>query len=231
MGYNAAIYMNWGLFFEFEVPSAPLLPLLPPGIVVEGKDPKKAVLTLNLEHFLQGGDLIDLPENYEIDIGVLVPVDNSNYQDMPQANSAAHMLNIASDSKEYLKVCEDSGYCTHDRPNLTFEFDEDGLNGRVWDDDGPIVTIRSAKGETLNYGPFRRVGQDVVYDHREEYRLNFVFEGGGVVEPNPDLFEVVFEDHPFFRGLELAGPQVSQSQFALSFGEKAALSFFGPNED
>ena len=104
MAYNAAIHMDWGLFFEFEVPLAPLLPLLPPGIAAVGNDAEKAVLTLNLAHFVQGGDQIDLPENHEIDFGVLVPVDNTNYQGMPQADAAAHMLNIASDSKGYLEV-------------------------------------------------------------------------------------------------------------------------------
>ncbi|MBT3490979.1 MAG: hypothetical protein HOA08_03640 [Rhodospirillaceae bacterium] len=231
MAYNAAIHMDWGLFFEFEVPLAPLLPLLPPGIAAVGNDAEKAVLTLNLAHFVQGGDQIDLPENHEIDFGVLVPVDNTNYQGMPQADAAAHMLNIASDSKGYLEVCKDSGYCIHDRPNLTFEFDQNGLNGRVWDDDGPIVSIKTVKGEALKYGPFRRVGQDVVYDHREEYRLNFVFEGKGLIDPSPNLFEIVLESHPFFRGLALSGRQICQSQFALSFGEKATLSFFGANED
>ncbi|MEH6633748.1 MAG: hypothetical protein V7776_23355 [Halopseudomonas aestusnigri] len=248
MEHKAAIYMDWGLFFEIEISAALIRPLLPPGITPVETNNGNAILTLNLLHFLSGGDQVDLPANNEIDFGVAVPVDNSGYQNKgkPHAKSAVHMLNIASDSEDYLTICRDSGYCTHEGANLKFEFSPDGMNGCVLDGNGPIVTITALSMTTKNltenitenitkatpeYSPFQRFGQDVIHDHRGEYRLNFIFEGEGLSEPQTDLFELTLEDHPFFRGLNnLAGKQACLSQFALRPKKTATLYLFAPDE-
>jgi len=232
MGYNAAIHMDWGVFFVLEASSAPIRPLLPPGIHLVEPSPGRTLLALNLVHFLQGGDQVDLPENFEIDIGVNVPVDNSAYAgDLPQASTAVHVLNIASTSRDYLEFCRDSGYRIDDGEGLSFDLSPDGFEGTISDARGALLSF-AARTPDLAFAPFRRLGQDVVYDHRGTYRLNYVFEGEGLAAPSADCFALTLHQHPFFLGLDLDGDKPRQHEpFALKTGLQATTSFYGPDEE
>lgn len=230
MGYNAAIHLDWGVFFVLEVAAAPIRPFLPPALPLVEPSPGRALLALNLVHFLGGGDQVDLPENHEIDIGVTVPVDNTGHAGLPQAASAVHVLNIASTSQAYLEICRESGYRVHGGAGLGFDIAPAGLEGQVGDADGPILSFAARASEPA-FAPFSRVGQDVIHDHRGEFRLNYLFEGEGLAATAPDTFELTLHDHPFFLGLDLDGPRPRQRQpFALKSGGQAAMSFYGPNE-
>ncbi|MDP6708750.1 MAG: hypothetical protein QF893_20590 [Alphaproteobacteria bacterium] len=230
MGYNAAIHMDWGVFFVLEVAAAPLRSLLPPGIAPVERTPGQALLAVNLVHFLGGGDQVDLPQNHEIDIGVAVPVDNTAYTGLPQAASAAHVLNIVSTSEDYLEICRDSGYRVHGGQGLEFDIAPSGLDGRVRDGEGAILSF-AARGRDHAFQPFSRVGQDVIHDHRGEFRLNFVLEGEGAAAAAPEMFDLTLHDHPFFLGLDLDGESPRQLEtFALRPGGKATMSFYVPDE-
>jgi hypothetical protein len=230
MGYNAAIHMDWGVFFILEVAAPPLGRHLPPGLAPIEPTPGRALLAVNLVHFLSGGDQVDLPQNHEIDIGVAVPVDNSAYAGLPQAASAAHVLNIASTSEDYLEICRDSGYRVHGGQGLLFDISPYGLDGHVRDGEGPILSF-AARARDHAFQPFSRVGQDVIHDHRGEFRLNFVLEGEGVAATAPEMFELTLHDHPFFLGLDLDGESPRQREtFALRPGGRATMSFYIPDE-
>jgi hypothetical protein len=230
MGYNAAIHLDWGVFFLLDVAAARLRGRLPPGITPVAPKRGRALLTLNLAHFLAGGDQVDLPENHEIDIGVVVPVDNSGHAGLPQAATAVHVLNIASTAPDYLAICADSGYRVHDAAGLGFAVAPAGLAGTVRDAGGPILSFAAREPEPA-FAPFSRVGQDVIHDHRGEYRLNYVLEGEGLAAPAPDSFALTLHDHPFFLELGLSGRKARQREpFALRPGSRATLSFYGPND-
>lgn len=97
------------------------------------------------------------------------------------------------------------------------------------DENGPILSF-TADPPGHGFESFSRVGQDVIHDHRGEFRLNYVFEGDGLA--GPDIFSLTLHDHAFFRGLDIAGDSPPRhDQFALRPGSKATIAFYGPNED
>lgn len=231
MGYNAAIQMDWGIFLSLEVEAAALGDLLLPDMILVKPAPGRALLTLNLVHFLAGGDQVDLAENQEIDIGVVVPVDNAGHDGLPQAAAAVHVLNIASTSADYIEICRESGYRIHEGANLTFSIAPDGLSGDVRNADGPILSF-AAQFDDPVFKPFERIGQDFIHDYRGDYRLNYVLEGEEISALAPDSFSLTLHEHAFFLGLKASeNPPLQHSPLALRPGHTATMSFYGPNEE
>ena len=231
MAHNATIYLDWGVFFMVQVAAEHAQAVLPPGQAPVEPAPGQALLSVNLVHFLAGGDGVDLPENWEVDVGVSVSPDNTCFAGQPQALSAVQSVNIASTSDSYLEHCVASGYRVHPHNGLCFDIHPDALAGRVYDADGTILAF-AFRGVVPPFQPFQRIGQDVVNDERGEYRLNYVFDGEGFAPAHPDNFSLTLHGHPFFRGLPVAGtPQTCFGQSALRPGKRAALAFHGPAFD
>lgn len=229
MGHNASIHLDWGVFFEIEIEAGPVCALLPPGILPAEPAPGRALLSVNLVHFLGCGDQVQMPENHEIDIGIAVPVDNAGHAGLPQAASAVCLLNIASTSEDYLQICRDSGYPVHVGRELRFDIGPDGLSGSVHDADGPLLSFHPGNGARV-FSIFSRIGQDLIHDHRGEYRLNYVLEGEGLAQPATDTFDLTLHAHPFYRRLDIAGAAARcRAQFALQPGRKASIAFYGPD--
>lgn len=230
MGYNASIRMDWGIFLSFEVAASAIRDLVLPDLVPVEPAPGRAVLTLNLVHFMAGGDQVDLVENYEIDIGVVVPVDNSGHDGLPQAAAAVHVLNIASTSAEYIEICRDSGYRIHESADLAFDVSPDGFNSEVRDADGPVLSL-AARFDAPAFTAFSRTGQDFIHDHRGDYRLNYVLEGEEIPALAPDSFSLTLHQHRFFLGIEPPeSPPRQHAPLVLRPGHTATMSFYGPND-
>ncbi|MEX3606750.1 MAG: hypothetical protein VB142_12495 [Burkholderia sp.] len=231
MAYRSTIYLDWGAFFLLEVPPASIKPLLPAGIEPILVPSGIAILTLNVVNFLQGGDQADLPANHEIDIGVLVNLDNSEFEaDLPQASVAIHVLKVASTARGYVDLCKDTGYSVIDPAALAFEIDPAALTASVRDADGPILSCRQLDRE-LEYGEFRRIGQDVMHDaERGIHRANYIFSGKGLSQPMTDAMELRIHAHPFFADLGIEpGVLACLDQFALKPSSRGSLAFYRPN--
>jgi hypothetical protein len=221
--HSATIRVDRGFFFVLEIAADAVNALLPPGIPAIQDPPGTALLAVNVLHFPPGGEGVDLPETYEIDVGVAVPVDNTRFADMPQAATAIHVLNIAATSDSYLTRCHDSGYRVHAAAGLRFDIDPGRSAGTVADSEGPILTF-ALDPPDLTALPFSRIGQDLVYDERGHYRLNFVFAGKALRTAEACPFALTLHDHPFFRSLTVGG-LVCRSRLALhpEFGAKVAF--------
>lgn len=110
MAIAASVFLDWGLFSVFDVDAEAVRRHLPTDVGIVTDDAGKATLSLNIAHFLEGGEGVELPQNHEIDLGVAVNVDNTLYAGCPQATTASHVLNIASTSADYLAYCKEAGY-------------------------------------------------------------------------------------------------------------------------
>lgn len=227
MGYKAAIWLDWGVFFTVEADADAVRDLMAPGLEAIGPVPGRVLLHINLVHFIRGGDGIELAACDEIDIGVAVPVDNSAYEGLPQA--AAHILNISATSPDYMEICRQTGYRLHDGHGLRFDLAKDGLSGGVADDAGPILDFRTNMARPPRSRVFSRVGQDVVHDERGQYRVNYVFAGKGLDGLADDAFALNLHHHPFFLGLVDSGAPKQYPPFAVRRGRKATISFYGPD--
>ncbi|MEX3548417.1 MAG: hypothetical protein VB125_04690 [Burkholderia sp.] len=232
MAYRSTIYLDWGAFFLLEAPSASIQPFLPAGLEPVLAPSGTAILTLNVVNFLQGGDQVDLPANHEIDIGVLVNLDNSEFEaDLPQASVAIHVLKVASTARGYVDLCKDTGYSVIDPAALAFEINPAALDASVRDADGPILRCRQIDGE-LEYGEFSRVGQDVMHNAKcGIYRANYIFSGEGLSRQMTDAMELKVHAHPFFADLGIEpGVLTCLDQFALKPSSRGSLAFYRPNQ-
>lgn len=227
MGHTATVHLDWGLFCVTEVPIAQVRPLMPPRIQPLEARLGHGLLTINLAHFLAGGEGIALPQNHEIDIGVAVLPDNAGFGSGPEAATAVHVLDIASTSPDYLAHCEACGYRVHRGTELRFDISEDGLAGQVQDAEGRLLRW-AWRGRPPAFGPFRRIGQDVVHDSRGEYRLNYVFSGGALASLVPADLEIELSGHSFFQGILLPRRIAWIEASILRRGEHASTAFHGP---
>ncbi|KAF1018236.1 MAG: hypothetical protein VB140_00035 [Burkholderia sp.] len=232
MAYRSTIYLDWGTFFLIETPAASIQPLLPASVRPLLAASGAAILTLNVVHFLAGGEQVDLPANHEIDIGVLVELDNSEFEaDLPQASVAIHVLKVASTARGYVDLCQNTGYRVIDPVALAFEINPATLTASVCDADGPILGCRQLDLD-LEYDEFRRIGQDVMYDaERGIHRANYIFSGKGLSRPMTNAMELRVHAHPFFADLGIEpGVLVCLDQFALKPSSRSSLAFYRPNQ-
>jgi len=233
MAYRATIFLDFGAFFLFEAPYEQLADLLPTGVSPSRSNSGKAQVVVNVAHFKKGGDNIDLPENYEIDIGVLVDVNNEKFgTNLPQATVATYILKVASTARGYIDVCANRGYPAIPPSKLTFDINSVTYAADISDETGPILSFRLLR-DGLDFAPFYRIGQDVMFDADiGVHRSNFVFSGKGLLEQTADAFDLVLHDHSFFQDIGVPiGEVACVDQFALQHSSTASLAFYRPDDD
>ncbi|PCE28615.1 hypothetical protein BWP39_00050 [Paraburkholderia acidicola] len=233
MPYRSTIYLDWGVFFLIEAPLAAIKPLLVAGVEPVLAPSGAALLTLNVVHFLEGGDQVEVPANHEIDVGVLVDLDNSKFSaDLPQATVAVYVIKVASTARGYIDQCKVAGYSVTDPTTaLSFELNASTLDVSVQDADGPILTCRQLEHE-LEYGEFTRIGQDVMHNAEHGvHRANYIFSGEGLTKPMTTAMELRIHPHPFLADLGVSPGVVNcLDQFALKPSSRGSLAFYRPDE-
>lgn len=221
---QAVLNLDWGLFFTFEINTEQVTPYLLEGVHSLEVRPGISLLDVNVARYTAADIDMDIEGAWNIDASVRiipVPID-----ELPDAETAACVMQVSSDRPAYLDVCVAAGYPVYQAESLSIEYSDTRLSAHVQDARGPIFSLNYSHSHP-DFAHRSKVGQEIVSEHGDIIRVNFKFETTSAITKQSDPHAAVLYNHPFFLGMDVAMlGKCNCAQMALRPNSNAVLSYY-----